>query len=157
MTENKLIERLAEAMHSIWASWMMWMFEQGGYICEDQNKVRWWTMRPDDYERWYRQADTPYAELSEEEKESDRKVAHEHLDWLIRHIRESRDSWKNCVCKGDSQIEGLQAQNTELLEACKGLLMFTPDPLAIANPDRRHHYRNALKILNAVLSKRETK
>lgn len=115
MTESELIERLAENAHNIWASWMQWMFKHGGHMCKEPIMGHEaWEMYEDKYERWQRQANTPYVKLSEEEKESDRKVAHKHLEWLIEHIRESRDSWEECIRKGDSQIEALEKRNDEL-------------------------------------------
>lgn len=60
------IERLAEIAHESWAGWMRW---------------QWAPERtPEDLERWRRQAATPYADLSEREKESDRVEARKYLD-----------------------------------------------------------------------------
>jgi hypothetical protein len=63
-----LIEQLAHYEHESWARWMQYLFSK---CIRDED---------DDYvipralvERWQRQADTPYAELSEQEKESDRE------------------------------------------------------------------------------------
>jgi len=57
---NKLIEKLAELEHEQWAHWTKYMLDN----LSDENIVR-----------WKQQIETPYEELSEKEKESDRKWA----------------------------------------------------------------------------------
>jgi hypothetical protein len=63
-------ERLAAYAHEAWAGWMLYLFRFGtlhadGTFAIDADKV----------ERWKRQATTPYAELPEAEKDSDRAEA----------------------------------------------------------------------------------
>jgi hypothetical protein len=53
------VERLASIQHEIWSHWMRWFFDND---------------TPENRSRWRRQMTTPYAELSEREKESDRRV-----------------------------------------------------------------------------------
>src|SRR5258708_4512087 len=79
--EQELIEQLADKEHASWARWMRYLFN----VCEAYSIVD-----PDGFtrykgvlipaelvERWEQQIDTPYAELSEQEKQSDRnEVAH---------------------------------------------------------------------------------
>ena len=74
----KNIEKLADKQHEIWSHWMKYMFtrcdfalpnilsamEEGSCIIS-REKV----------ERWVKQMNTPYAELTEKEKESDREQA----------------------------------------------------------------------------------
>lgn len=63
-----LMEALAEIEHERWAHWQNYLHGKG-------------TMQPDGsllipadwVRRWQRQINTPYAELSDEEKESDRE------------------------------------------------------------------------------------
>jgi len=61
---------LAELCHSQWSGWMEYLFSKGTF-----NEDGTWTMPAWAVERWMRQMNTPYAELSEEEQESDRKEA----------------------------------------------------------------------------------
>lgn len=69
------LERMSDEVHQIWAQWMMYMFKHGlprpggGWIMDDAV-----------YKRWQRQMKTPYAQLSEKEKESDREIARRYLD-----------------------------------------------------------------------------
>lgn len=70
MSENELIELLAEWSHKSWSGWTRWMID---------------TYSPESIARWERQVATPYVSLSEKEKESDRKEARAILDILRRH------------------------------------------------------------------------
>src|SRR5216683_239552 len=68
--EQNLLEELAEKAHQSWAHWMTYLFLQstrqydGSYVIPKEL-----------VERWQRQVETPYAQLSEKEKESDREEA----------------------------------------------------------------------------------
>ncbi len=53
-------ERLAELEHIQWAHWTKYILEN---------------LTPENIERWRKQIETPYSELSEVEKEADRKWA----------------------------------------------------------------------------------
>ena len=64
MKEQYKLEELAELEHIQWAHWTRYMLNN---------------LTPENIERWKRQIDTPYEELSEEEKNSDRKWARKVL------------------------------------------------------------------------------
>jgi hypothetical protein len=72
----KVRERMAGAIHTIWAHWMGYLFTQGEF-----NDDGSWTMPKEKVERWQRQVATSFADLSEEEKESDRRQVDKMLDW----------------------------------------------------------------------------
>jgi len=63
-------EPLADLQHDIWSHWMQWLF-----ACSTQNPDGTVTIHAEKVERWKRQMTTPYAELSEPEKDSDREQA----------------------------------------------------------------------------------
>ena len=65
-----LIERLAEYAHNAWAGWTTWMFDKwdATHLSGEPFQTR-----------WRRQIATPYAELNESEKQSDRVEATEIL------------------------------------------------------------------------------
>ena len=72
MTESELIEHLSAVEHESWSRWMEYLFsrcpmtEKGDAIIPREL-----------VSRWKKQMDTPYALLSEQEKQSDRdEVAH---------------------------------------------------------------------------------
>ena len=60
-------EKLADVQHEIWSSWMRWLFQ-----CSTINEDGSATIPREKVERWQRQMNTPYSELSESEKNSDR-------------------------------------------------------------------------------------
>jgi len=73
MTKEDLIERLADAEHASWARWMDYLFSQ----CTQPAHTNYLIIPGLLVERWKRQAATPYADLTEREKQSDRdEVAH---------------------------------------------------------------------------------
>ncbi len=65
--DKDTFERLAALEHDRWSGWMKWMFAN-------------WT--PDNLIRWFRQMTTPYSNLPEYEKESDRKEVRRTLQIL---------------------------------------------------------------------------
>ena len=78
--EAEFIEKGANLEHDRWARWQQYMFS----LClKDGNPG---LIIPQDLvEQWQRQINTPYSELSEEEKESDRKETRNYLP-LIRSL-----------------------------------------------------------------------
>jgi len=67
-------EALADYAHAAWSGWMKYQFSKAE-IQPDGT----WIMPAWAVERWQRQMNTPYTELPEEEKASDRKEADEML------------------------------------------------------------------------------
>lgn len=70
MIETELRENLSSEMHNIWIHWMTYL----------QGEVEWredigWIIPEDVIIGWQRQMRTPYCELSEREKDSDRSQA----------------------------------------------------------------------------------
>ena len=64
------LEALAEYAHDAWAGWIEYMFEKGTLSNVGELEIPTGLTT-----RWNRQMQTPYDELPEEEKESDRKEA----------------------------------------------------------------------------------
>jgi hypothetical protein len=65
MSKNDLLERLAALEHDQWAHWTRYMLDN---------------LTEENIARWRRQIETPYAELSEREKESDRNWARKVIE-----------------------------------------------------------------------------
>ena len=63
-------EQLAELAHKQWSGWIYYMFGKSKLLPDGRLIIPKWAV-----DRWTRQADTPYAELSEKEKDSDRTEA----------------------------------------------------------------------------------
>lgn len=68
--KNLLREKLSDIQHEIWSTWMIYLFKISIY-----NNDGTYTIPVDKVEHWKRQISTPYGELSEIEKDSDRKQA----------------------------------------------------------------------------------
>lgn len=83
---NSKREILAELAHAQWSGWMEYLFSKG-VLNEDGT----WTMPAWAVERWKRQTETPYADLSFDEKESDRKEADKFL--LALSIENKKDGF----------------------------------------------------------------
>lgn len=64
---KELVERLAALEHEQWAHWTRYMLDH---------------LTHGNIERWRRQCETPYDELSTIEKDSDREWAHRVIDVL---------------------------------------------------------------------------
>lgn len=79
------LEELADAQHKIWSHWMTYQFskcetaEEVGAMTDDDDVV----IPAEFVRRWLRQANTPYAELIEDERESDRRVVREFLSFVM--------------------------------------------------------------------------
>ena len=70
MKNNDMIEKLADYEHDRWSRWQKHLFSK----CII-NKDGTLTIPKEFVDRWTRQMNTNYANLSEEEKDSDRKEA----------------------------------------------------------------------------------
>jgi len=82
-------EKLASLQHDIWAHWMKYLFSQcvvdkwtGDEYSGFEGK---WIVPHDQVVKWHRQIETPYDELSEKEKESDRHQADKVLKLLQKN------------------------------------------------------------------------
>lgn len=67
---EELREQLAEYAHDAWSGWMRYLFEKATENDDGTVTIPAWAV-----ERWKRQITTPYADLPENEKESDRLEA----------------------------------------------------------------------------------
>jgi len=77
-TKDDLIEKVAAFCHNEqWSGWVDYQFSKGTF-----NNDGTWTMPAWAVERWKRQMETPYADLSEEEKDDDREEAKKLLEIL---------------------------------------------------------------------------
>jgi len=84
-TKNSLEERLADIEHQRWSDWQSWCHKILRENCPspELEKV---------LERWDRQISTPYLELSETEKESDRKQVRRYLPILEKEIAQAQEA-----------------------------------------------------------------
>ena len=73
-------EEIAAVQHAIWSHWMKYLFS----VSDTDSGCE--TIPADEANRWKRQVNTPYSELKEKEKESDRDQA----DKVIAVLKKSR-------------------------------------------------------------------
>lgn len=94
-TKQALIETLAAIEHERWADWQRWVHNRTWlHNCNALSEAA--VIRQPDWDRWERQIATPYADLSEREKESDREQVARYwpvivgfvADWLEQDGRE---------------------------------------------------------------------
>jgi hypothetical protein len=81
--EEDFIEKGADLEHTRWAKWQEYLHSK---CVEHENGMGEWVCFPSErFRHWERQIATPYSELSEKEKESDRHEVRQYLP-LIREI-----------------------------------------------------------------------
>lgn len=80
-----LTYKLADLCHQQWSGWMAYLFSKGTY-----NEDGTWTMPQWAVERWGGQMVTPFADLSEDERDSDlyeasrfQTLFYEHFKWAL--------------------------------------------------------------------------
>lgn len=76
MTQNQLLEELAELEHEQWCEWVKYMFSN---------------LDPTHIDRWARQAYTAYKDLPPDERESDIEWAQKALDIVNKHLQSKTD------------------------------------------------------------------
>lgn len=81
MDKDELEEVLAEVQHKIWSHWMEYLFSLCPEVEGSAMETRY--IPHDLVIRWTRQMNTPYSELSEKEKDSDRDQAKKVIDALV--------------------------------------------------------------------------
>lgn len=72
-------DEVANFAHEQWSGWMQYLFSKGTL-----NEDGTWTMPAWAVERWTRQTITPYADLPEQEKETDRKEADKFIELVAK-------------------------------------------------------------------------
>jgi len=84
MKSEKALESLSDVSNKIWSSWMEYLFLK----CEtDKYGQKIIPIRL--VNKWRRQIETPYKDLSEDEKDSDREQAYKILKALKKSYKNS--------------------------------------------------------------------
>ncbi len=94
-TNDKMREALAEYAHDSWSGWMKYLAEKTTFNTDGTATIPAWAVT-----RWNRQMHTPYADLPEPEKESDRVEA----DKIIAITQDADSEW------GDAHLLALRNQ-----------------------------------------------
>jgi len=80
-TLDGLIETLAAVEHERWSHWQRYM--HGKCINRPDGSL---IIPADLVQRWQKQIETPYADLSEQEKESDREQVSKYLPLIVQAL-----------------------------------------------------------------------
>jgi hypothetical protein len=111
-------EQMASETHNVWSSWMKYMFSKG-----ETNPDGTWTMPHWAVNRWSRQLSTPYTELDEQEKQSDRDVIIEHYHSVL--------ALKVRAQSAEARVEELEAKAQVCMDLHEALnVKFGDDPYA---------------------------
>jgi len=104
MTFNEMkLEELAGIEHERWSDWQKYLHGKLKYteIGTDQKVEAFYLMTADDYEKWERQINTDYKDLSEQEKESDREQVRRYLpiikQALVDKEKETLERVMKCI------------------------------------------------------------
>jgi hypothetical protein len=116
--KTSLREELAALEHDQWAHWMKYFISKTEVVASIFHHRIQIIMQQEDMDRWERQWDTPYAELSEKEKDSDRNWAdkvleivkvgltREEIIALVKEINESLEDTLDLSSECESRIRG---------------------------------------------------
>ena len=81
LASDELLERLAATEHERWAHWQTYIHDQCSPLSDGSLVIP-----PELVHRWTTQIATPYSELSENEKESDREQVRKYLPIVVQAL-----------------------------------------------------------------------
>ena len=100
--EEAFVEQGANLEHDRWTRWQKYMFSKGTVDADGIFHL------PKEFvDRWFRQIDTKYADLSEPEKESDRKEARQYLPIHRETFRKTLEAVRE-MCEMKAPIKLMQ-------------------------------------------------
>lgn len=101
--EREFVEQGADLEHERWAKWQAYLHSK---CVEHSNGEEKWVCFPAElFERWERQIATRYDDLSEAEKESDRKEARTYLPLVAQQRQQAVAEFVREVVKLSDRIE----------------------------------------------------
>lgn len=148
--EEDFVEKGADLEHTRWSKWQEYFFSKckTGRIDEDDKEVVLVLPRSL-YDRWWLQINTLYSELSEAEKESDRREVRQYLpliqevisqekekmdkdfDGVVETLKTQINIWKNAYTKmekdySEARKELMEAsqEKEKMIEAQKTTILF---------------------------------
>lgn len=78
---NDLLEELAALEHERWSHWQRYLHSRG--VLQSDGSL---LLSAEDVEGWQRQIKTPYEQLTEKERESDREQVRKYLPLIVRRL-----------------------------------------------------------------------
>lgn len=103
--DEELVEKVADFMHDQWSHWMKYIFSLAKTDEELTVNTKVYH-NTEDWLRWVKQMETPYSELSEKEKGSDREWARKLIQqFIICEYCKERTTMDICnTCRTDSKV-----------------------------------------------------
>lgn len=85
------LEQMADITHDVWRHWMKHLFTQG-YIKPDGSFI----VKPEAVRRWKKQISLDYHDLTEREKQTDKKIVNDFYKFFVQsqiksHVEEARE------------------------------------------------------------------
>lgn len=116
---DEIVEEFANLEHERWSKWQSYLHSK--CVEHSDGKGEWVCFPAELYKRWERQIATPYAELSEKEKESDREQVYPYIKTLqterqkreavARDIYKQMEDWQNLRTATDETTNAAQVMN----------------------------------------------
>jgi hypothetical protein len=113
-TIDDLLEQLATIEHERWSHWQRYMHSK----CIAQGADGSLLIPADLVQRWERQASTPYASLTEREKESDREQVRKYLPLIAQAFR--RPAKRAGTSRGGSRSSSARSRKPMRAGASRG-------------------------------------
>ena len=118
--KDTFVEAGANIEHDRWARWQKYMFSKCVPIKDAVLKDGDMVIPAECVDRWFRQIDTPYSDLSEAEKESDRKETRNYLPIIENLLEQERQRMSEEVKElpwlhNDSGVKELE-ENVDYVE-----------------------------------------
>jgi hypothetical protein len=77
--EDEILEKIADLVHDQWIHWMKYLIYKKPLSYWDDVEIETVQFDIKDWLRWHKQMKTPYSNLTEKEKESDREWARKYI------------------------------------------------------------------------------
>lgn len=111
---EEFIEKGADIEHTRWAKWQKYFFSKCSITTSENENNATLVLPLELLKRWKRQIATPYSELSESEKESDRREVRSYEPLLTATLTTlSQDGYERGRKEVVDAIEELEAEDTE--------------------------------------------
>jgi len=119
---KEIIEKLAEIEHTRWADWQKYMmlscFKERGL--RDKNMVL--EIPKSQWDNWHRQIMTPYKDLTEKEKDSDREQVDRYLPFIQNLLDKQKEEIREKIKNAGMGYWGTKAYNEGYAQAQADIL-----------------------------------
>ena len=133
MSEQELIEQLADKEHASWAHWMEYLFSRCPFTAQGDAIIPRELVA-----RWKKQVETPYANLTEQEKQSDRNEVMHILPIIREYVKQSLppNAMVLTPAKGKNIYVSEYCQVCHKAKSLSYSVVFGDDPDAVELPEQ---------------------